>query len=226
MNTKANSQPAKHSCLNKVPIFNKLSSPEAVELASIIRPAKYQKGEIVQLAGDTHRKLLVLNKGSAKIARTSPDGREQILRLLEAGDFTGELAVFTNQPAGNDIIALEDSTFCTIDGQALTKLMSANSGLVLTFVKELSHRLEDSEQKIESIGLLTAEQRLAEALLNLAAGRREFTLPVSKKDLAAQIGMAPETLSRRLAQWERTGAIKLQGQRGVKITSATYLQKK
>lgn len=216
--------PVRHTCLSRVPVFSQLGASQTTELSRIIRPAHYQKGETVQLAGDIHGRLLVLNRGRAKVSRTSPDGREQVLRILNPGDFTGELAVFTGEPAGSDIIALEPSSFCTIDGDSLTQLIATHPRLALTFVGELSRRLEATEKQVESTSLQSAEQRIAATLIDMSAGQSEFNLPVSKKDLAAQVGVSPETLSRKLRHWEQRGLVSLRGQRGIAITKPGALE--
>lgn len=42
-------------------------------------------------------------------------------------------------------------------------------------------------------------------------------LPMSKKDLASYLGTTPETMSRRLAEFEAEGLIKQKGQREIEV---------
>lgn len=216
--------PVRLTCLAKVPVFNQLTSEEMDEVIEIIRPARYEKGETIQFAGESKSRLLVLNRGKAKISRTSPDGREQIIRVLEPGDFTGELSVFTDSSPNNDITALEPSSFCTIDGSSLKCLLAQRPHLALKFVSELSEKLNSAEQQLESVSLQTIDQRLAKTILGFAADRPSFDLPISKKDLAAQIGTSPETISRKLRQWQEDLIIELEGQRGVHVLNLDKLK--
>jgi CRP/FNR family transcriptional regulator, anaerobic regulatory protein len=45
------------------------------------------------------------------------------------------------------------------------------------------------------------------------SGHAVVGLPLAKKDIAVHLGTSPETLSRRLAQFEREGLVRLDGTR-------------
>jgi CRP/FNR family transcriptional regulator, anaerobic regulatory protein len=57
--------------------------------------------------------------------------------------------------------------------------------------------------------------RVAAYLLELPAtiedGRATVVLPIAKKDVAALLDTSPETLSRRLASFERKGLVRVRG---------------
>ena len=199
------------SCLSRVPIFQSLSSAEQEQVHDYIVPKNYKKGERVQLAGDYHPNLFILNRGSAKVSRTTSDGDEQVVRLLEPGDYIGEISVFAKTAAGYDVVATEDSVFCTLGDEKLDEILRSYPSLGLKILADMSRRLERAEAHIESLGLHGADERLLEALQDYANGRQTFELTVPKKTLAAQIGVRPETLSRSLKRLEGKGLIRHQG---------------
>ena len=49
-------------------------------------------------------------------------------------------------------------------------------------------------------------------------------LNLSKKDLASQIGMSSETLSRKLSAFQELGIIELKGQRNIDILNFSALE--
>lgn len=197
------------SCLARVPIFAQLSDSEQNHIHEFIRPKSYKKGEFVQLAGKHNPRLLVLNRGSVKVSRTSENGDEQILRSLTPGDYIGDMAVFTHLPADYDAIALTDSTFCTLERQNLLELLRTYPELGIKIIADLSLKLNQAESKIESLALKSADERLLQVLQEYAAGQTSFTLSVTKKDLASQIGVRPETLSRSLKSLQKSGQIEI-----------------
>ncbi len=209
------------SCLGKVPIFARLDEQTSDTIRQLIHPSYYQKGEIIQQSGDSQPRLLVLNRGRAKVVRTASDGRQQIISWLEPGDFSGEVTVFTGQPTDNEIIALEDSSFCTINGAELKAVLANSPDLSLAVIEQLSQRLSSSAEQIESLSLLPASQKILQRLRQLAAGRLEFDLPMSKQDLAAELGITPETLSRQLRKLSDEGHIALTGTRTIQLLSYT-----
>lgn len=163
-----------------------------------IRPKRFAKGEFVQLAGHYGPELLILNRGNVKVYRGDETGTEQVIRLLQPGDYLGEAAVFSTQAVQYDAVALEDSTFCSLDKDRLYQILRSNPELSIKILGDMSQRLQSAETQLESLGQKPAEQRLLDTLHHYADGQTTFTLRISKKDLASQIGVRPETLSRLL----------------------------
>ncbi|NCU29903.1 Crp/Fnr family transcriptional regulator [Candidatus Saccharibacteria bacterium] len=200
-----------HSCLAKVQIFQHLSPEDMDHVHQFIRPKRFHKGESVQLAGHYNPELLILNRGNVKVYRGDEVGNEQIIRLLKPGDYLGEVAVFTESAVQYDAVALEDSTFCTLDKKHLHQMLLAYPELGMKILGDMSQRLQSAETQLESLGQKPAEQRLLDILRQYSNGEKTFTLPISKKDLASQIGIRPETLSRQFSRLQDNDLIKING---------------
>ncbi len=207
------------NCIQIVPIFSGLTQEEMLEIAHITTEQKYVKGETIYLAGKTEKRLYVLHSGRVKISRLSSTGKSQLIRVLGPGEFMGELTILNDAPLSDYAEALEACTMCMIEGLALKELMQKYPSIALKVMEELSARLEKAESLIEDINLHSAERRLAGELLTLSDGKSEFTLPLTKGDLASQIGMTQETLSRKLSIFQEQGFIQLRGQRTIIITN-------
>ena len=106
---------------------------------------------------------------------------------------------------------------CVMEASRLRELMAKYPSIAFKVLEELSQRLEQTEQLLEEISLHSVERRLAQALLDLSAGSSEIELALSKKDLASQMGMTSETLSRKLSSFEAQGLIEQVGQRRIII---------
>ncbi len=97
--------------------------------------------------------------------------------------------------------------------------------IAFKILEELSRRLERTEQLLENISLHSAERRLAAALLEMSEGSLEIRLSLSKGDLASQLGMTQETLSRRLTAFEGLGLIEQVGQRSIRLLDREELER-
>ena len=64
---------------------------------------------VVFWEGDTETNLNYLQYGSLKVSKTSPDGREQVLCFLDAGEIFNEIGVFAKRANSAIAIALEES---------------------------------------------------------------------------------------------------------------------
>jgi len=217
-------QRSEANCIQIVPIFSSLNYEEMLEVATITTEKTFAKGEMIYLAGDKGEKLYVIHTGRVKISRLSPNGKEQVIRVLGPGEFMGELSLFSPLPMTDNGEALEASTMCVIEGSKLKELMNKYPSITFKVMEELSTRLEKAENLIEDINLHSVEQRLAQALLKLSAGESEITLRMTKGDLASQIGMSQETLSRKLSSFQDQGLIKLTGHRKIIVLDRDRLE--
>lgn len=213
------------SCIEKVPIFSSLTREEIAEIAMITDQREYKKGEFIYMAGDRSQKLYVIHEGRVKITRVLDTGKEQVIRLLEPGDFFGELSLFVSAPLDNNAEVLENTTVCLIEGSRLKDMISRKPAIAVKIIEELSKRLQSSESMIETLSLQDVEQRLARALLRFSEGKNAINLPFSKKDLAAHIGISQETLSRKLSLFEDMGLIRQSGQRKIIIEDKAELER-
>jgi CRP/FNR family transcriptional regulator len=196
---------------------------EMVEVSLTTTQREYKKGETIYSEGEPSENLFVINNGKVKISKISEEGKEQIIRILYEGDFMGELSLFTQSPYMNNAEALETTLVCIVNGKKINELIEKYPSVSLKIMRELSNRLEETERLIESIGLGSVEQRVAEILLKMSDDNNEVNLSISKRDLAAHIGMSQETLSRKLSNFQEEGWIKQEGQRKIKILSRVSL---
>lgn len=221
----AKSKKSYESCLVKVPIFQNLTPEEQSEIVDLISVKKVKKGEYIYSAGDTKDSLFIVHEGKVKITRLSTNGEEQVIRILNPGDFVGERALFSAEEASDFATSAEDCHLCVISAEALKEHMSHNPKIMFSVMKELSGRLQKAEALIETTNLLPVNQRIAISLLNLADKQNIVELQYTKGDWASLLGMKRETLSRKLSEFSAQKIIRLKGQRQIYILNKLYLQK-
>lgn len=137
---------------------------------------------------------------------------------------SGELSLFSSLPLTDNAQALEATKMCVLQGERLKELIAKYPSIAFKVIDELSRRLEKAENRIEDISLSSVTKRIAGALLELSEGRQEVLLPMTKGDLASQLGMTQETLSRKLTALEGEGLIKLKGHRKIIIKERAKLE--
>lgn len=79
-------------CVNLVPLFRSLPQKQKEEVAKLIVQHKYTKGTIIYMAGDSVGHFLILEAGQIKISQVAANGKEQLLKVMQPGDFDGESA--------------------------------------------------------------------------------------------------------------------------------------
>lgn len=212
------------SCIDLVPMFNSLSNDEKKEIAIISDHHNFKKGETIYNQGSKGKDLYIIHTGEVKISRLTKDGKEQVIRTLNPGDFMGELSLFLENTHTDFASVLKDAQICILDGDKFKDLLTQIPTISVKLLTEVSMRLSQMENTVESMGVLSVEARLAKKLLELASDNKEFTLPYSKKDMASLLGMSSETLSRKLREFEELEYISLKGQRNVTILDKDALE--
>ncbi|WP_117168996.1 Crp/Fnr family transcriptional regulator [Paraliobacillus sediminis] len=207
-------------CVASVPIFNHLEEQQLDEIMVTVRSIAYRKGELIYRAGDESDSLYIVNKGKIRIYRLSESGKEQLVRILNPGEFTGELALFKEAKHEAYAEAMQETGICMIKRTDLQAFLMKYPSISLKILSEFSNRLDESEKLTTRIVTENVETRLAVYLaecISDISSSKVFTLPTSKKDLAAYLGTTPETISRKLTILEEQGYIKQMEHKKIEI---------
>lgn len=180
----------------------------------------YARGEILFHPGDVSSRLYIVHKGRVKIYRLSENGKEQLVRILEPGDFTGELTLFNETTVDTYAEALEETQLCVMEGHDFQQFLLTYPAIAIKVLNEISSRLQQSEKQSAHIALEKVETRLALYLARLAEEQKStsITLPMSQKDIASYLGTTPETINRKLNELVDKGIIHVQKSRKIVIT--------
>lgn len=168
---------------------------------------------VVFWEGDTETNLYYLQYGSLKVLRTSPDGREQVLRFLDAGEIFNEIGVFAKRANPATAIALEESGVWLLPRHALERIMLAHPRTTLQIIENMSDKIINLVTLAADLSLKTVEARFAKLLLEQAEGdvieRRRWT---TQTELAAHLGTVPDVLSRVTRELTKAGLIEMDKQ--------------
>lgn len=158
--------------------------------------------------------------GRVKVSKADSNGREQILRIANPGELIGEEAILDGQPYGASAEALDDCHTAFIKRADFLGLLNGTQGVGVRFLLHLCRTLIETQGRLARMGLGDARARLAGALLDLAQrygkpgkGGLDVDLSLSRAELAAMVGLSPETAMRLLAEFKEDGLLRLEGRR-------------
>lgn len=220
-----------HICASIVPIFKNLPIYQLQKINTLIKKKEYSKGSILFSKGDMAKNLYILRHGRVKLYEMSEDGRQQILRLLEPGDFFGELALFTEkQHYILNAETLENTGICLLSRDDFKELVHQNPEISLGVMHALTDRLAYAENFIGTLTLKTIEQRLISWLLAMAEKEGvltpqgiRLTINLPRHELASLFGTTRETISRKFSKLQADGFITVNGQKQIMILNKDEL---
>ncbi len=212
----ASSTRAEPELLAQVGLFADLTAAELVGLASLMRPRPYAKDEVIYLRGDPGTAFYVIASGKVKIALTSPDGKELILRRLAPGGFHGELALLDDEPRSADAVATESSVLLVLQRDAFRQFLAEHPDIATKLLGTVSQYLRRNAELIQDATFLDVPARLARILLELASqpGNAELPPPgavipdrMKQGELASLVGATRESINKWLGSFEKQGLI-------------------
>lgn len=206
--------------LKRIPIFAELAPPELEALAEAVVVARYRKNQVLFVEGEPSPSLYFICSGRVKVYRVSPDGREQILHLLEDGDPIAVVPFFDGDPCSANAEVLTNAEIALIRHEDFERIAHAHPAIPLKMLRILARALRRSQEDISSLALKSVAGRLAARLLDLAERQGELVEDgiqiapqLSRQELGSLVGASRETVTRVLQQFQRENAIRIEGPR-------------
>jgi len=190
--------------------FDGLETGDLEALGSAMFQRSYPAGQIVLLEGAASSVLYVVQAGRLKLFKTSPRGREQVLRLLRPGDMFNEVAVFDEGPNPASAQAIEDCTLYLLRRRDLVRFVRERPGIALAITRTFARRLREALVLVEDLAFRDVTSRLAKILLEGQAHSGEPAAPrLTQELLAAMAGSRREVVGRALKALSQEGAVRL-----------------
>ena len=112
--------------------------------------------------------MWLIESGSVKIFKISPDGIEHILHLLGASNTFNEIAAFDGGANPANAAALSETSVWLIPSQSINAALTADPALARRVIKLLATRVRGLVHRIEDLALYGVVVRLARFLLKQA----------------------------------------------------------
>lgn len=167
---------------------------------------RYKKKQIVYTEGNHPSSLFYVLKGKVKTYRRNDDGKELITGLFGMGEFLGYVPMLENSVYHDHAEAIDDTELAVIPRSDFEELALHNPEVMQKFIRILTRNILEREQQLLSIAYNSLRKKVADALLTLwrkynISNQAQFSLEVSRDNLAAVAGVAKESLIRTLGDF-------------------------
>ena len=202
--------------------FNDLAENLLKDLAPHTHLHEYQRGDVLMWEGDPCNGLHIMEQGSAKIYRLSPQGRQYIVRILQEGDTFAEVPAFDGGMNPVNVEALETCRVWVIDSEKLRALVLAHPTFAQKVLVNFGEMLRGMVRMVSEMAFYQVTHRLARLISELPVdGQRAPHW--TQEQLAARLGTVREVVARSLKELERSGAIRIEDRR-IQIADPEVLQ--
>ncbi len=193
--------------LKNIPLFSRLPEAALSDIAAVLRSRTLSPGEVLFALGDPGDELYIVRTG--RVAIYTPDaarpGSERPIRIFEANEALGEMAIIDNQPRSLSARALEAGEVLVLTSDDFRRLLLTYPDMALAVMAGLNDRIRYTTEFL-------AEVR--EWIQRVAAGQYERTFTASKDyqdrsiealaaefaQMAAQVQQREEDLRREVQE--------------------------
>lgn len=205
--------------LQRFTLFQGLAAPV---LERIGRSAAYRegkKGEQIYWQGEIPRAFYGVVSGHVRRAVASPEGDERVIDILAPGDCFGLAEILGTSPYASFAEAVEPVVILRISREGLMEAMGEHPALALRLLGAMAEQHLSFERDVAACFFQSGTARLLDYLLREAEpilrpeGDTILELPVSKRLIAARIGITAETLSRAFRELSDADLISVSGRK-------------
>lgn len=206
-----------------LPLWGQLLAEPAPEpalleaLQACATPRALPAGSLLVSRQQPLAELLVLVQGDAALGFVQEGLPFQTERSLQGPDWLDAASAWLGGLPPQDAVALSDVQLLALPVAALQALLLREPALAAPLLGVLARQVRQLTTVAHDLMHKDAEARFSDWLLQRCvatpgdAQQAVVTLHERKRDIAAQLGITPETLSRLLRQLSRKGLIEVRG---------------
>lgn len=206
-----------------------LTKDELLRMAECKTSYTIKKGEPIFEEGDITNGIFCVKDGVCKMTKLSANGKDQIVKLVKAGELLGQRSMISEEPANLSAVALEDMEVCFVPKSEILNFFNHNNQFSMNVMKTICGDLKEADDHMVSMAQKSVKERLAETLIYLEEtfGNNEdgsLRIQLSREELAGMIGTATESCIRLLSEFNKNGLVDLSGKK-ITIKNKALLKK-
>ncbi|WP_343082356.1 Crp/Fnr family transcriptional regulator [Ostreiculturibacter nitratireducens] len=169
-----------------------------------LTPVSVPRGTALFHPGESAKGFVVVLDGRIEVFLTGPSGRDILLYAVEPGGSCVQttLGLLGGEDYSGEAVTTTDSRLVLIPKPDFLALMDQSPAFRGFVFSAFAKRMQNMMHVLERVAFQRVESRLAQALLDRAAGD---AVQATHQELATAIGSAREVVSRRLESFVRSG---------------------
>jgi CRP-like cAMP-binding protein len=186
-------------------VFARSRPDTLAALTAVATVRKFGPNEAILHQGDDTDLALVL-AGHVALRRTTPDGRQLIVRIVDRGKLPAILPLAA-RPAAHDVVALTPMPVAMWRGAEVRSLAAADAGLAIDLMDLILEAYEELTGRLESLLSQDALRRVARVLHQHAELFFADEPVLTRRQLPLLVGTSREMTGRVLRVLESRGIV-------------------
>jgi CRP-like cAMP-binding protein len=124
--------------LKNVVLFREFSQEELERMSHILKESLYPKGTLIWEEGSSEQGLHIIDYGKVKVTRKTQEGHKQVLAVLKADKFFGELSILDGRAHSASMEALEDTKVFILAKSDMDRLLREAPLIAFKIVREMA----------------------------------------------------------------------------------------
>ena len=112
---------------------------------------EFEQGDLIFEEGDLGTEMYIIQTGKVEILKLVR-GEQQLLTVMEKGDFFGEMAILEDLPRTASARVLEATRLVEINGSTFVQMLIDNSEIAIRMMRKLSRRLRTADEYLDEMG--------------------------------------------------------------------------
>lgn len=168
----------------------------------------FENGSPLYRAGFPVEGIFCIRGGTVKLVKSSLAGEHRILRIIKTGDVAGLESAFSDT-CEHTAIAIGRVRACRIPIAYFRRFVTEHSALQMRLLQKSQAALREAETWLSQLmgGSTPARVRVARLMLRMRVGEGDRIHRFNLDDMAAMVGITPETVSRTISEFVRMGIL-------------------
>ncbi|MFK7933727.1 MAG: Crp/Fnr family transcriptional regulator [Saprospiraceae bacterium] len=182
------------------------------EIGEVGKLMHFKAGEVIMNYGSYVKLVPLVIKGSIKVMREDDhDGKELLLYLLDAGDTCSMSfsCCMMNKKSEIRTEAEEDTTLIGIPVNYVDEWMGKYQSWKNFVMRSYDQRMQELVRVIHNISFHGFDKRLLQYLRDLSATRNSPTIQRTHQEIADDLNVSREAVSRLMKKLEKQGIVQL-----------------
>lgn len=146
-----------------IEMFRGLTNMELAQVLGKLEKRVRPAGAELFRQGDPGGSMFIIERGKVQLYSEMADGSRQPLALLGEGDTLGEMALLTGEPRSATAVTAAESVLYEMDDEAFGQLIADKTSISAYFIRLLSQRLVQTNDRLQSSKEAQTKRVLEEA---------------------------------------------------------------